>query len=508
MKVSALVLGTALTVLGAWAAPAAATKPRATAATAAPAAAPAVTAEALARDPRVVQALRLLEAWLDNEAAQRRLPGASMAVVHDQQLLWSRGFGYAHIESRTPARPDTMYSICSISKLFTGIAVMQQRDAGRLDLDDPVAKHLPWFRIQGAEPGAPPVTVRGILTHASGLPRESDVPYWTGPQNEFPTRERVVELVAGQQMLYRPEVLFQYSNLGLTLAGEIASAVAGQPFDAYVRSRILEPLGLRDTETEHLDRHRGGRLATGYTAPRRDGSRERVPPYEVRGIVPAAGFTSTVEDLGRFASWQFRVLAGEGDAVLDADTLREMQRVQWMDGDWKTSRGLAFNVWRSGEQTFVGHAGYCPGYQSDLLIQPSSRLAAVFMTNTNGVQSRAFVQTAWDIVAPAVRQALENPAGAKAHDPALERYTGRYDSWTAGETWVIPWDDGLALVDLPSSQPQTERVRLRPVGEHRFRRIRDDGALGEEIRFELDAGGTPVRVWRHSNYRERPAAAR
>ena len=73
---------------------------------------------------------------------------------------------------------------------------------------------------------------------------------------------------------------------------------------------------------------------------------------------------------------------------------------------------------------------------------------------------------------------------------------------------MIPWDDGLALVDLPSSQPQTDRVRLRPVGEHRFRRIRDDGALGEEIRFELDAGGTPVRIWRHSNYRERPAAAR
>jgi CubicO group peptidase (beta-lactamase class C family) len=469
-----------------------------------PPSAPAVSPEALARDPRVVQALRLLEAWADTETVDKRLPGVSMAVVHDQQLLWSRGFGYAHLESKVAARADTMYSICSISKLFTSVAVMQQRDAGKLDLDDPVARHLPWFRINGAEPGSPPVTVRGILTHSSGLPRESDFPYWTGPAYAFPARDKMIERVGEQQMLYRSDLNYQYSNLGLSLAGEIAAATSGVPYAQYVRTRILDPIGLRDTETEHLDKHRGGRLATGYTVVRRDGSRERVPPYEVRGIAPAAGFTSTVEDLGRFASWQFRVLAGEGDAVLDADTLREMQRVQWMDPDWKNSRGLGFSIWRAGEQTFVGHGGYCPGYQSQLLLQPAAKVATVFMTNSNGIDSRAFAQTAYDIVAPAVKQALENPASAKPHDPALARYTGRYDNWLAGESWIIPWDDGLALIELPSSRPVADLVKLRPVGEHRFRSIREDGSLGEEVRFDVAADGTPVRVWRHSNYDERP----
>jgi len=465
-----------------------------------------VSPDALARDPGVVQALRLLDAWADTETIEKRLPGVSMAVVHDQQLLWSRGFGYAHLEPKVAAGADTMYSICSISKLFTSIAVMQQRDAGKLDLDDPVAKHLPWFRIKGAEAGSPAVTVRGILTHSSGLPRESDFPYWTGPAYAFPPRDKVIERVGDQEMLYRSDRYYQYSNLGLSLAGEIAAATSGVPYAEYVHTRILDPIGLSDTETEHLDKHRGGRLASGYTAPRRDGSRERVPPYQVRGIAPAAGFTSTVEDLGRFASWQFRVLAGEGDQVLDTDTLREMQRVQWMDPDWKTSRGLGFGIWRSGEQTFVGHAGYCPGYQSQLLLQPAAKVATVFMTNSNGIDSRAFAQTAYDIVAPAVKQALENPAGAKPHDPALARYTGRYDNWLAGESWVIPWDDGLALIELPSSRPMAELIKLRPTGEHRFRSIRDDGSLGEEVRFELAADGTPVRVWRHSNYDERPAA--
>jgi CubicO group peptidase (beta-lactamase class C family) len=185
---------------------------------------PVVSPEALARDPRVVQALRLLEAWADTETVEKRLPGVSMAVVHDQQLLWSRGFGYAQLEPKIAARGDTMYSICSISKLFTSIAVMQQRDAGKLDLDDPVATHLPWFRIQGAEPGSPPVTVRGILTHSSGLPRESDFPYWTGPAYAFPTRDQMIGRVGEQQMLYRSDLNYQYSNLGLSLAGEIAAA--------------------------------------------------------------------------------------------------------------------------------------------------------------------------------------------------------------------------------------------------------------------------------------------
>jgi len=262
---------------------------------------------------------------------------------------------------------------------------------------------------------------------------------------------------------------------------------------------------MKDTETEHLDRHRGGRLASGYTAVRRDGTREKVPPYEVRGLAPAAGFTSTVEDLGRFASWQFRLLATRKTEVLDVDTLREMQRVQFMDPGWKTSWGLGFQVWRSGEKTFVGHNGYCPGYQSQLLLQTAEKVATVFMTNTNGIDAQRYAQTAYDVVAPAVKKALDEPKGAKAHVAAFARYAGRYDNWLSGEAHVFPWDDGLALLPLPSEKPLEALVKLKPAGEHRFRRIRDDGEPGEEIRFEVDAAGAVTHLWRFSNSMERVA---
>lgn len=470
---------------------------------AAPAAAPSAPsapAASLASDPRVAQSLKLLQAWLEAERDYKRLPSVAMAVVHDQELLWSGAYGQAHLELKAAATPTTMYSICSISKLFTSIAVMQQRDAGRLDLDDPLERQVPWARLQGAAEGSPPVTLRGILTHSSGLPREVDTPYWTGPSYPFPARDKVQSRVPEQEMLYRSDLNFQYSNLGLTLAGEAAAAAAGRPYDELVRHDILEPLGLKDTETEHIDRHRGGRLATGYTAVRRDGSREAVPPYQVRGLGPAAGFTSTVEDLARFASWQFRLLSSGKTEVLDADTLREMQRVQWMDPDWKTSRGLGFGIWRKGDKTFVGHGGYCPGYQSELLLQPNEKLATVFTTNTNGVDSRHYAQTAYGVVAAAVKAAVDSPGGGKAHDPALARYLGRYDNWLAGESHVLLWDDGLALLELPTDDPAGDVVKLKPAGEHRFRRVRDDGTLGEEVRFDVGPDGVPTRVWRHSNY--------
>lgn len=454
------------------------------------------SAQSLKDDARVSQALHLLERWLDAERAYDEMPALSMAVIHDQELLWSAGFGHAHPER--PATPRTMYSICSISKLFTSIAVMQQRDAGKLRLDDPLDRHLAWFDLKQSDPESPPITVRGILTHSAGLPREADIPYWA--DISFPDRERIIERLSSQETLYPAQRYFQYSNLGLTLAGELVTAVSGQPYADYVRSHVLDPLGLRDTHTDHVDRFRGERLATGYSGVRRDGTREPMPPYHLNGIAPAAGFISTVEDLGRFASWQFRLLENGGTEVLKATTLREMHRVQWVDPDWETTWGLGFSVWRNEGTTFVGHGGYCPGYQSHLLMAPRNQIATVFMTNTNGVSSRSYTQRAYEIVAPAVAGALEDSGGAKRSDPALSRYVGRYDSPILGEWHVIPWEDALAMVRMPTDDPLEGLMKLRHQQGSSFRRVRDDGVPGEEVRFETGPDGEVVRVWRHANY--------
>jgi CubicO group peptidase (beta-lactamase class C family) len=457
---------------------------------------------ALADHPRVAEALHLLDVWMDAEQAYRGLPGMSAAVVHDQELVWAKGFGYAHVEQQAPATPSTMYSICSISKLFTAVSVMQLRDRGHLGLDDPAGKHLDWFQLESDFSDAGPVTVEGILTHSAGLPREAAFPYWTGPDYPFPTHDEIVEHIAEQSMLYPTRTYYQYSNLGLTLAGEIVSTLSGQSYDEYVKGHILAPLGMANTHTDHIDRFRGNQLATGYTIRGRDGTRQVVPPYQVRGIAPAAGFISTVEDLGRFASWQFRALDGHDDSVLDRNTLREMHRVHWLEPDGWSSYGLGFSVWKDDDKTFVGHGGSCPGYRSQLLLRPQKRVATVFMTNGQGVNARRYTQRTYDIVAPAIRAALEDleVADEPAADVAgLDRFTGLYKRPLGGESVVLVWQGKLAVVGLPTEDPLASLTELQHMEGNVFRRIRDNDDLGEAFVFEEDAEGR-MRLWRNYQY--------
>ena len=457
----------------------------------------------VANDPRVVQALELARTWLDGQRAYMQIPGVSAEIVHDQEVLWSGGFGSADVDAKRPATADTLYSICSISKLFTSVAVLQQRDEGKLHLEDPVGKHLPWFRLKRTE-GEGDVTVEGLLTHASGIPRESDFPYWSSPDFKFPTREEIVERVGSQEALYEPESRFQYSNLGITLAGELVAAKSGMTYDAYVRSRVLDPLGLRDTTTDMPEAERGKRLATGYTALYRDGTRKPMPFFAARGIAPAAGFASTVGDLGRFASWQFRLLSKGGSEVLKATTLKEMHRVHWVEPDFETLWGLGFAIWRDDGKMFVGHGGSCPGYLSHLLLQPGEKVATVVMVNAQGVNIGQWAQRLYEIVAPAVRDAVKEPGKAKATDATLRRYAGSYDvqPW-AGEAVVVPWQDGLAMLELPSTDPVKQMDRFKKTGEHRFRRIRKDDSLAEEIVFEIGPDGRATRFTQHSNHYRR-----
>jgi CubicO group peptidase (beta-lactamase class C family) len=448
--------------------------------------------------PKVKEALELATAWLEAQRAFDQIPGVSAAIVHDQEVLWSGGFGAADLASGTPAGADTIYSICSISKLFTSVALMQQRDLGRLRLDDPVSRHLPWFRLARAE-GEGEVTVEGLLTHASGVPRESDFPYWSG-EFRFPTREEIVRRVAEQPALYAPERHFQYSNLGLTLAGEVASAAAKQPYDALVRQRVLEPLGMSSTTSEMPEAEHGKRLATGYSSLSREGKREALPFFRTNGISPAAGFASTASDLARFAAWQLRLLSKGGEEILRATTLREMQRIHWAEPDLEPTWGLGFALWREGERSFAGHGGSCPGYRTELLVQADDRVAIAFLANAQGVPARAYAQRLYDLVAPAVRSAVKEPGKAKASEPGLLLYAGTYDDWPwGGETIVRPWEDGLAMIAVPTMQPLKEMVKLKQAGEHRFRRMRKDESLAEEFLFEIGPDGRPARYVHHSN---------
>jgi CubicO group peptidase (beta-lactamase class C family) len=459
--------------------------------------------QSVATRPDVVEAVNLLDIWLSAQRDYNDIPGISAGVVSDQELIWSKGYGFANVANRTPARPSTVYSICSISKLFTSVSVMQLRDQGKLRLDDEVASILPWMHLTQRHPRSAPITVEGILTHSSGLPRESDFPYWTDPF-DFPTHDEIVARLSSQETLYPAWTYFQYSNLGLTLAGEIVAQVSGQPFHEYVRRHVLDPLNMRSTTSEIGDVWNNPNMATGYSASRRDGHRKEVRHFSGRGIAPAMGFASTVEDLAKFASWQFRLLQSGDREILEANTLREMQRVHWVDPSWETTWGLGFSVYRRDGKTFVGHGGACPGFLTQLQLQLDEKIATIAMVNANGTSPGLLARRAYEIVAPALKAARDTSSHATSVDRDLAKYVGSYDSYPwGGEVSVIPWKGDLAIVPLPTDDPLGALTRLKHIDGNRFRRVRDDETLAEEIVFETDANGLVLRMWQHSNSSER-----
>ncbi len=451
--------------------------------------------------PRVKEAVDLIEIWIDAQKDYDQIPGITLGILYKDELLYGHAFGVSDLERQSPMTTESVFSICSISKLFTSIALMQLRDQGLLRLDDPVGKHLSWFNIELLYPDGPPLTIESILTHSSGLPRESDYPYWNAPDFEFPSQEEIRNRLMKQKTLYPASTYYQYSNLGLTLAGEIVEAVSGKPFKEYVIKNIIEPLQLLNTRPEMPEDLRGGQLATGYSAMTRSGKREKMPFFQANGITPAAGFSSAMPDLIQFAGWQLKLLDEGGIHILNANTLREMQRVHWLDPNWKTTRGLGFGVYRNSEITFVGHEGSCPGYRTAVMIQPKSKIASVFMANANGVNAGRYAQNAYRIIAPAVEKAGKSESTEDKFNPDFSKYLGIYDYFPwGGEIAVIKWEGELAMVYFPSSYPLDDLEKLKHVEGSTFRRVRSDGEPGDEIIFMSDENGKVESMFEHSNY--------
>lgn len=430
--------------------------------------------------------------------AYNRQPGLSIGVIYDQELIWARGFGCANVEKNIAATPRTLYRIASVTKLFTATALLQLRDAGKLQLDDPIAGHLPWFRIQTRHTDVPPITIRHLLTHTSGLPREAAFPYWT--DSKFPTRQQIIETLPGQTTVLPTETQWKYSNLALSLAGEIVAAVSGMPYAGYVREHILDPLGMNDTHVRSPDPGHP-QLAVGYGRRLPDGSRALSPFTDSRGITPAANMTTSVEDLARFAMLQLRDGPAAGQQILRGSTLREMQRVHWLEPDWSAGWGLGFRIVRQNGKTIVRHGGSVPGFRTELRICPPDRFAVIAMANAGDGDPLTVAEKAFAWVGPAVVKVV-TPEPERREPPAIWRqYIGKYrSSW--GDLQVLILNGELVAIDPSGPDPTPGMSKLIPLAQHTFRIESQDGfsSRGETVLFEMDDEGRVRRVKTGENY--------
>lgn len=455
-----------------------------------------VGADVLLAHPTMTGSLRLLDAWLDASRDYQDIPGLSVGIVYDEDLIWQQNYGFSNLESQLPASSDTIYSVCSISKLFTSIGIMQLRDAGNLHLNDPVASHLDWFDIEQLYPEGGAVTIEGLLTHSSGLPRDSAPAYWNQPGFAFPNREEMIATLAQQETLYPSATHYQYSNLAMAIAGEIIQETSGINYQEYIQSKILDPLNMDDTRLFYPEELKGDQLAIGYSGFDRRRVREPVESFDADGLRAAAGMTSTVNDLARFIVWQFATLNGKENSILDRNTLREMQRVHWIDQDWEAARGLGFSTRRLDGDTAVGHNGACPGYITQIYLMPRYRIASIVLTNAGDGPARNLATNLLQSMRTAVRSIKRPFRGEHSDFSAFEGHFAG-EPW-GGEVAIIQKGEHLIALNLPSWDFKGAQIRLKHKEDNVFVRLTDDNEERETWTFTLDDAGKASKIQRHA----------
>jgi CubicO group peptidase (beta-lactamase class C family) len=291
------------------------------------------------------------------------------------------------------------------------------------------------------------------------------------------------------------ETLWKYSNLALTVAGEIVQEVSGTPYMEYVEENILKPLGMRDTLVKPPAPD-DPMLAKGYGRRLPNGTRGISPYTDCKGITPAANMTTTAEDLAKFAMLQFRDGSEGGKQILRGSTLREMHRPHWLQPDWHEGFGIGFRVSRIGGKSFVGHGGAVQGFRTYIRLSPDDKVGVVVLTNSDDGLPMSYAEKAMQwLTYPLTKGIVGKREGKYA------AYEGRYrDTWS--DMQVLTLNGVLHGVDPSQADPAPTMMRLEPDGEHAFKMYPEEGggSYGEDMVWEFDGKGNVTRVKRGENY--------
>jgi CubicO group peptidase (beta-lactamase class C family) len=450
------------------------------------------------------------EAKLVSFIRENRLYGAAAGVVHGGELVWSGGAGFADLAAGRLSGPDVLYRIASITKTFTGTAILQLRDAGKLDLDDPVVKWVPELADSASPETIGGVTIRRLLSHESGLVSEP-------PGTDFMTSRPSYQGVAARNLervgeiftAVPPNTQLKYCNLGYQLLGEIVSRVGEIPYPQYVTERILTPLQMSSTGFEPLDPALSQRRAVGYSG--RAFSDELAVAPSMPPVWAEGGLWSTVADLGRWLSFQLAAHPGPPGSerqvadspVLSAVTRREMHKPRYLsDEEWSRAWGVSWYSVRNDDVTWVQHSGGLPGYTSNACFDRQTLVGAIVLVN--GEADAATLAMALGAQARELAEAA--PAGLEAPGPMpadLQPLLGLYAPADMSFLVRIEWRDGkLAVVagDGPGEIMPVERGTeassfvvapgFRQSGEPLVFRRREDGA----VTSMLMGGGSLVRL--------------
>ena len=336
-----------------------------------------------------------LRAFYRSALRQHAIVGSSLAAIGEGGVITAReNAGLRDQAANLPVTNDTIYHWASITKTFTGIALMQLRDRGLVTLDDPIVKYVPELR-KVSNPFGPmeAITLRQLLSHSAGF-RAGTWPWGTGEAwqpFEPPGWEQLVGMMPYTRIEFAPGSKYSYSNPGLIFIGRVIEDVAGEPYETYVDKQILRPLGMTRTFFDRAPAFLRGDRSHSYLVTD-EGTTEAPFDFDTGITVSNGGLNAPLDDMARYLGF----LMGSADpaaqrrydAVLARATLEEMWRpaVPVSPG---VSMGLTFFLERHGGLDFIAHSGGQNGFISHFYLRPGARLAYLVAFNTQTTSAKA-----------------------------------------------------------------------------------------------------------------------
>ena len=324
----------------------------------------------------IERAFKAIDRYVEHRMQETNMPGLALAVTDREKLLRVASFGYADLAARKPIEPGLMFEIGSIGKSFTNVALMQLRDEGRLDLQAPVSRYLPWFEAQ-SDYG--PVTSHHLMTHTSGLVTGTDI----GPHGLYESWT-----LRNSRTGAPPGEYFRYSNVGYKTLGFLLEEIDGRPYQEAIQARVLDPLGMRDSHPV-IGHETRKRAAVGYRSFYDDR-----PEHRDHGLVPALWTeygvgdgcqASTVGDMCIYLRMLMNRGSGPSGRIMSEEsyglmTQRAIVTQQW-GGAWY---GYGLTSADVDGHAYLGHGGSTTGFVAAMIADLDDGIGVVALINGIG----------------------------------------------------------------------------------------------------------------------------
>ncbi|MCW8870003.1 MAG: beta-lactamase family protein [Proteobacteria bacterium] len=400
-------------------------------------------AYAIATESQQEKQLELLSEALEAKRQELHIPGMAIAIVKDNEIIMTKGFGLRDIEQKLPVTTDTLFAIGSTSKAFTATMTAMLTENNKLDWDDEVSQYLPDYQFKH-DNKAVPITFRDMLSHRTGYSRNDLL--WA---NGKASRKTILKTAAKAEPWDEFRQNFHYNNVMYLAVGEALAAVTSTPWDRLLQTMLLNPLGMSNTSSIHEKMSENLPISLGYQWNESIDDYDKLPRRNLNNVAPAGGLISNVTDMAKWLKFQLNQGTINGQTLIKSKFLRPTHQPQ-IKINQQRSYGMGWFLHQWQGQPVVEHGGSIDGYAAQVAMLPESKLGFVLLMNVTATPlQQASMNIVWEhILAP---DESHNITTSERFD--YKEYTGQYKANFASFkndtfTFLIK-DNGKPAVDVP-----------------------------------------------------------